>query len=155
VSVVELVLRRDEEPDLGPVLPLASLDAVESFFASLEQADAMCGWSFFDVEAPGVRWNVSPSLVLRGSTEVASAHTMRWFTECARPVPRDGCERYFLQGVIRFNDLRVERADGRPVSVEEFTADARRWWEAFRGHDPRLSTEAQTQANANAASWRA
>jgi hypothetical protein len=154
VSVVEVVLRRDDVSDLGPVLPLASLDAVESFFASLGQADAMYGWSFVDVEDPGENWNVSPSLVLQGSTGDTPVHTMRWFTECGRPVSGDVWERYFLQGVIRFNDLRVERADGRPVSIEEFTADGRRWWDAFERHDARLSSEAQKQASASAAAWR-
>jgi hypothetical protein len=154
VPVVEVVLRRDDVPNLGPVLPLASLDEVESFFASLEQADAMYGWSFFDVEDPGESWDVSPSLVLPGCTEDPPVHTMLWFTECGRPGSGDEWERYFLQGVIRFNDLRVERADGRPVSVEEFAADGRRWWDAFQGHDARLSGDAQKQASASAAAWR-
>lgn len=114
VSVVEVVLRRDDVSDLGPVLALASLDAVESFFVSLGQADAMYGWSFFDVEDPGEKWNVSPSLVLQGSAADAPVHTMLWSTECGRPGSGDEWECYFLQGVIRFSDLRVERADGRP-----------------------------------------
>jgi hypothetical protein len=64
VSAVEVVLRPEMDNDLGPVLPLESMDALETFFASLGQADAMYGWSFFDIEDPGTDWNQPPSLLL-------------------------------------------------------------------------------------------
>lgn len=50
VSSIEVILRADRGGALGPVLPLESLDALERFFTSLAQADAMYGWSFIDVE---------------------------------------------------------------------------------------------------------
>jgi hypothetical protein len=45
-----------------------------------------------------------------------------WFTECA-----PDADSFCLDGVIRFDGLQVERADGTPVSVEQFAADGRRW----------------------------
>jgi hypothetical protein len=63
-------------------------------------------------------------------------------------------ERYCLQGVIHCDALRVERADAQPVSLETLVTDARRWWDAFEGHDARLSAASQQEAQGAAASWR-
>jgi len=152
VSSVEVILRADTDP-LGPVLPLASLAELEAFFASLGQADAMYGWTFVDIADPGENWCTVPSLTM-GAAAGASEHSIHWFTECGRAGANEDWERYFLQGVVRFGALRVERADGRSVAVEDFVADARRWWDAFQGRDPRLSTDAQQQARTAAKTWR-
>jgi hypothetical protein len=154
VSSMEVTLRREMRSEPGPVLPLESLDALETFFASLGNADAMYGWSFIDVADVSDNWKASPSLVEQTTRQQAS-HTLHWFTECGRPGAEDTWERYGLQGVIHFESLRVERADSRPVPLEEFEADARRWWKAFNGHDARLSSEAQQRAQVGVASWRA
>ena len=154
VSSIEVVLRADRDGALGPVLPLESLDALERFFASLGQADAMYGWSFIDRDSAGEVWNVAASLAAASSEPQAAGHTLHWFIECGRPGPGEDWERFLVQGVIRFGSLRIERADGRPVPLEEFLADARRWWDAFERRDARLSADAQRQAQAGAASWR-
>lgn len=154
VSSVEVILRPDMPSGPGPVLPLESLEALETFFASLGQADAMYGWSFIDVIDVSDDWKASPSLIERTSLQPAAVHTLHWFTECGRPGREDEWERYVLQGVIRFDSVRVERGDSRPMPLEEFLADARRWWNAFESHDARLSGDAQKQAQARAASWR-
>jgi hypothetical protein len=154
VSAVEVILRPEMDSDLGPVLPLESMDALETFFASLGQADAMYGWSFFDIDDPGADWNQPPSLLLHVPTANPSPHTVHWFTECGRPTAADGWERFFLQGVLRFKDLRIERADLRALPLEAFIADAKRWWDAFAQHDARLSSEAQQQAQAASSAWR-
>ncbi|GAA4030840.1 hypothetical protein GCM10022247_64920 [Allokutzneria multivorans] len=154
VSSVEVILRADLPDALGPVQPLESMDALEAFFASLEQAEAMYGWSFVDVDDVGDDWNVTPSLGKRTGRQVA-AHTFHWFTECGRPGSGDGRERYCLQGVINFDALRVERADSQLVPLETFVADARRWWDALERRDARLSAASQRDAQAGAARWRA
>ena len=152
VSSVEVILRADRDGALGPVLPLESLDALERFFSSLGQADAMYGWSFIDRENADEDWNVPASLTAACSE--AAGHTLHWFTECGRPGPEEDWERFVVQGVIRFVSLRIEHGGGRPVPLEEFLADARRWWDAFERKDSRLSADAQRQAQARAASWR-
>lgn len=149
-----MILRADRDGALGPVLPLASLDTLDRFFASLAQADAMYGWSFTDRENAGEDWNVPASLTATSSEPQAAGHTLHWFTECGRPGPEEEWERFVVQGVIRFVSMRIERADGRPVPMEEFLADARRWWDAFERKDSRLSADAQRRAQARAASWR-
>jgi hypothetical protein len=153
VSSLEVILQREMRSGPGPVLPLESLDALETFFASLGNADAMYGWSFIDVADPSDNWKVSPSLLEQTSLQQAK-HTLHWFTECGRPGPEDRWEGYGLQGVIHFESLRVERADSRSVPLEEFEADARRWSNAFNSRDARLSGDAQQRAQASATSWR-
>lgn len=154
VASVEVILRADRAGGLGPVLPLESVDALERFFASLGQADAMYGWEFIDRGDAGQSWDVPASLTAMSSEPQAAAHTLHWFTECGKPGPDEDWERFFLQGVIWFGSLRVERANGRPVSLKEFVADGRRWWDAFERRDSRLSADAQLRAQAGAARWR-
>jgi hypothetical protein len=154
VASIDVMLRSEGDNVLGPVLPLESLDALEAFFASLGQADAMYGWKFIDRGDVGEDWEGPASLALASSQPQAAGHTLHWFTECGRPGPTKDWERFYLQGVIRFGNMRVERADARPVPLEEFVAGGRRWWEAFERRDSRLSGDAQLQAQAGAASWR-
>lgn len=154
VSSIEVTLRADRIDSLGPVLPIQTLNALDAFFAGMKLADAMYGWSFVDVQDVDDVWNVTPSLLSRSTRQHTAGHTVRWFTECGRPGPGEDWERYLVQGIIRFDDLRVERADATPVPLTEFVAAARRWWDAFSHHDTRLSAAAQPQANAQALSWR-
>jgi hypothetical protein len=154
VSAIEVTLRADHGGALGPPLPLESLDALERFFTTLGQADAMYGWSFIDRQDAGEVWNGPRSLRTTSSAPQAAGHTLHWFTECGRPVSEEDWERFLLQGVVRFGSLRVEAADARPMPLDEFVSDARRWWDAFKRRDSRLSSDAQLQAQAGAASWR-
>lgn len=156
VASIEVILRAEGDDGLGQVLPLESLGALEEFFTSLGQADAMYGWEFIDRGEAGGVWDVPASLSVVSSEPQAAGHTLHWFTECGRPGPgpEKDWEHFFLQGVIRFGNLRVERADARPVPLEEFAADGRRWWDAFERREIRLSGDAQLQAQAGAASWR-
>jgi hypothetical protein len=153
VESIEVTLRTHRVDGYGPVMPLDSFDDLERFFAGLKWANAMYGWEFVDVADPGPAWQVEPSLQARRGGGVA-AHSLRWFTECGKTSGDGEPRSYVLQGVVWFADLRVERADARPVSLEEFAADARRWWDAFQGRDARVSVAAQRQAHAGAASWR-
>jgi hypothetical protein len=154
VVSIEVILRADRDDALGPVLPLESLGALEGFFSSLGRAEAMYGWQFIDRESVGEEWNARASLTAASSGPQAAGHTLHWFTECGRPGLEEDWERYLLQGVIRFGDLRIERADARPVPLEEFVADGGRWWAAQRSGDPRVSSDARQLAQAGAASWR-
>ena len=92
----------------------------------------MYGWEFIDRENLGEDWNVAASLTATSSEPQAAGHTLHWFTECGRPGLGEDWARFGLQGVIRFGNLRIERADARPVPLEEFVADGRRWWDAFQ-----------------------
>jgi hypothetical protein len=153
VESIEVTVRSDRVGGYGPVVPVGSLDDLEQFFAGLSYAHPMYGWEFVDVAVPGPAWQVEPSLRVRPGRGVA-AHSLRWFTECGS-AGRTGEQRsYVLQGVVRFAQLRIERADARPEPLEEFVADARRWWDAFQRRDARVSVDAQRQAQAGAASWR-
>ena len=154
VSSIEVTLRADHDDALGPVLPLESLDALERFFSSLGQADAMYGWEFIDRENAGEDWDVPASLTATSSEPQAAGHTLHWFTECGRPGSEQAWERFLLQGVIWFGELRIGRADSRRLPLEAFVADARRWWDALHRREARLSGDAQQQARAGAASWR-
>ena len=154
VSRIEVVLRHEQGQVSGPVIPLDSLEDLELFFASLTQADAMYGWSFIDIAEPSDDWDVTPSLSLAGEGSPTSDHTLHWFTECGRPGPDDSWDSFALHGVVHFAELSVERADSSPVPVDEFIADASRWWRAFEAHDDRLSTDAQQRLQSNSPSWR-
>jgi hypothetical protein len=151
VSSVEIILREDLIHGLGPVLPLRSLEEVESLFARLRWAHSMYGWAFVDVTDVSDMWQAAPSLVVRGQHRQAG-HTLRWFTECGAGTGEQAMS-YFLQGTVGFGDLRVERADGTPVPVEEFAVAGVRWWEAFNRGDRRVSAPAQRKAEEAALRW--
>jgi hypothetical protein len=153
VESIEVIVRSDRAGGYGPVLPVGSLDDLEQFFAGLSWAHPMYGWEFVDVADDGPAWQVEPSLrVIPGGG--LAAHSLRWFTECGSAGRTGQPRSYVLQGVVWFAGLRIERADARPVPLEEFVADARRWWDAFRRGDARVSVDAQRQAQAGAARWR-
>jgi hypothetical protein len=57
-----------------------------------------------------------------------------------------------IEGTVDFDDLEVLRADGARESVEEFVAEARRWWDVLFG---RSGQPPQAQVTpAEAPSWR-
>lgn len=146
IARIEIRLRLDTaEP--GPVIPLASLDALSRFFDSLTFADSMYGWEFVDVEQPSAWWTGDTSLIATGASPAAS-HTLLWFTECG-----DGTERFALGGVVEFADMDVERADGTPIALEDFALAGARWWKAFNDRDPRLSVPAQHGVSRAARTW--
>jgi hypothetical protein len=93
-----------------------------------------------------------PSLEMTAGAPQA-AHSLRWFTECGRDEPR-GQVAYVLGGVVWFDSLRVERADGTAVDTATFAADGARWWDAFFAKDTRTSVEAQREHAAHALHWR-
>jgi hypothetical protein len=156
VASVHVTLRAEhagEHDEYGPVLPVASLDELELFFARLDRAHPMYGWEFIDVVDLPEAWRVQPSLHMRvGPGD--GMHSLRWFTECRSTVRTGEPEDYVLQGVIRFDDLAVERADGSTLPLEHFLDDGARWWQAFRAHDRRLSTQSQHAASEVSMRWR-
>ncbi|BEP15642.1 hypothetical protein acdb102_39530 [Acidothermaceae bacterium B102] len=147
-QVCRLLLEVDSLPEVGP------LDALNEFFGSLTLTGAMYGWDFIDDdEDPTLKWADAPSLMLTLDARPAE-HQLYWFTECSITGADEEFTRYFLQGLIRFRAVAVQRADGSTMSVAELVDDANRWWRAFREHDPRVTVEAQRTAGARAASWR-
>jgi len=136
----------------GPVIPLADLDAVEDFFASLTWWESMCGWKFLDDQSLTDDWPDQPSLTL-DVRRTAGSHLLYGFNECG---PNEGSTTasYCIEGTVTFEDLEVLRADETPQPLAEFIADGRRYWHALHGRDERLSVEAQRAAQARTPSWR-
>jgi len=155
VAVIEVVLRTDrssERPAYGPVIPLANMADVAEFASSLSWMHPMCGWDFIDTEGFRTDFPSTPSLAVRAPA-LRPAHSLFWFTECGRQEGRASVA-YCLEGVVYFQALRVERADGSPVPVVEFAEDGERWWKAFFQHDARVSVQAQREAAEARLSWR-
>ena len=147
---VTVLLRTDqaETSGYGDAIPLASLEEVEAFFASLTRSDTMYGWSFLDHPAPPSDWPAEPSLTvkLRGDD---APHSLYWFNECGRD---DAA--YCIEGVVTFDDIEVLRADGTPEPLDEFVADGARYWQALNANDERLDVDAQTAAMTGTPTWR-
>ncbi len=151
-SSVDVLLRQElpgEDPAYGPALPLADLEELGIFLASLPMVDAMYGWEFVDRENSTEGWPAEPSLrVVGGPT--SGAHSLTWFAECA---DGEGAN-YVLEGVVVFDAVSVERADAIKLDLDEFLDDGHRWWQAFRDHDARLTSQAPAAALSGAPSWR-
>lgn len=128
VSRVRVLLRRDRSGtlDYGPPVPLAGQDDLEDFLSSLCLSDAMHDGKPLDDASPTDDWPATVSLTV-DFPRPAGAHTLYWFTECARDEP-GGTVGYLLEGLVAFDDLTVHRRDGRPLSFERFVEDHRRWW---------------------------
>ncbi|WP_285752418.1 hypothetical protein [Lentzea sp. NBRC 105346] len=144
------ILLRRQGSDFGPVIPLADFDAVEEFFASVALYNSMYGWEFLDNPNLVQDWPAEVSLDVT-HRDTPAEHTLYWFNEVGVTV-EDGYRLYCIEGVVEYDELTVERFDGTPVPVDEFTAAGKRWWEAFYGGDPRAD-EVQRAVNESPA-WR-
>jgi hypothetical protein len=138
VSQVRILLRRFDLGGYGPPIPLAGLDDVERFFASVSWSDSMYDWKFIDEPTLVDDW--PPSLIVK-VRPAAAAHALYWFAECGRAQSGDQ-QSFCIEGDIEFEPATVEQADGTVVDLETFASDGRRWWEGLRGNDRRVS-EAQ------------
>lgn len=136
----------------GPVIPLADLPALEAFFGSLNWGGSMYGREFLDNQENAADWPNPCSLEIRLTAD-QPLHSIYWFNECGRD-EAGGPVRYLLEGVVTFDDIEVLRASGVVEPVEQFVADADRWWDAMYNRDARLSVAAQRAASATAPSWR-
>jgi len=136
----------------GQVIPLADLDAVEDFFASLSWSDSMYGWKFLDDPSLASDWPARPSLRIDLRPGPGS-HSLFWFSECGR-AEHGSPAAYCIEGTVAFEELQVLRADATPRPLDQFTADANRYWNALHSHDKRLSSTAQQAALAGTPSWR-
>lgn len=148
VSNFQVLLRPDPfGGDFGPAIPIQDLDELASLFARLGRFQPMYGWRFLNNLDLTDDWPPEPSLKLRLRPQPA-AHSLYWFTECI-----ENDDSYCLEGIICFDDLQIERADGTPVSVRRFAANGRRWWTGLYGNDPRVSGQAQI-ATTDGPRWR-
>ncbi len=140
VSRVRVLLRRDEpgEVDYGPAVPLADLAAVGEFFASLTRSGDLYGWEFVDAPDLVADWPPEVSLDLPLGEPAPGTHSLYWFNECA-----SAAGTFCVEGVVDFADVTARRADGTPMPMADLIADGRRWWDAFRSGDPRVSAAAQ------------
>lgn len=136
----------------GPVIPLAGLDAVEDFFASLSWSGSMYGWKFLDRPSLTHDWPAQPSLTV-AVREGAGSHSLYWFNQCRRE-EADTSVAYCIEGTVTFEDLEILRADATPQPLDEFIAAGLNFWQALHSRDPRLSVEAQRAAQDGTPSWR-
>jgi hypothetical protein len=146
VSAIRVLLRREQPPHTntlryGPALDLADLDALNAFVGGAFQRNSQYGWRFLDAESELTDdWPDKVSLDLTGTRQTAP-HSLFWFTECLGQDPDNAP--YCVEGIIRFTDLAIERADGTPIPVPTFADDGCRWWEALHANDSRVSVTAQ------------
>jgi hypothetical protein len=147
-SELRFVLRPDPFTEFDIALPLAGMDAVETFFASLSWGGSMYGWQFFDNPTLMADWPAAASLTIALQPEPA-AHTFYWFNECGTDAGA-----FCIEGTVAFDDLRVFRADGREERIQECIADGERTWVALRTHDDRMSPDAQVAARRGTPTWR-
>jgi hypothetical protein len=161
-SEMRVLLRRDRFGTIpyGPVIPLSDREALEEFLASLSSRDSMYGGHAFDDPSPVDDWPATDSLSVtfpaggpgqglhanppaRAKAAPPAPHCLYWFADCAREEP-GGTVAYRLEGLVRFTDLSVRRADGAPLDVRAFAADGVRWWTARLNNDPRVSSRTRT-----------
>jgi hypothetical protein len=142
VSQARILLRRDRLGAIpyGPVVPLPDLAALRDFLASTTTRDAMYGGRALDDDSPVDDWpaSVSFSLDVPGG---AAPHCLYWFTDCTREEP-GGIVGYRLEGLVRFTELEVRRADGAATDLRSFADDGMRWWAARMNNDPRVASRA-------------
>ena len=140
-SLIEVVLQQSTGPDLGPAIPLSDIEAVNAFLLSVTWSDDMYGWPSLDgsTEARN-KWPSPISLAIEipdGSTD----HSLYLFAECGWNRGDDDCASFFLQGIVTFGEMEVQRADGDNEPVAEFIGDADRWWAALGSRNDRVSSE--------------
>jgi hypothetical protein len=157
-SQLRVLLRRDRFVTLGygPVIPLPDRAALEEFLASLSSRGPMYGGRAFDDPSPVDDWPATASLSVTFTADgpgqglpghpqarvEAAPHCLYWFADCARDEP-GGTVAYRLEGLVRFTDLSVRRADGAPLDIRAFADDGVRWWAARLNDDPRVSSWAR------------
>lgn len=111
----------------APVLPVALshlLETVQSFGGL-----PIYGWEFFDIgDRALARWGDRLSLDWRAPAQQTRAHSLVLF--------QDGADRH-LDLCVWFDTLEVRRPNGTVISLEEFAAAGKRWWDAFFARDPR------------------
>lgn len=153
-SLIEVVLQQGAGQDYGPAIPLSDMDAVNAFLLSLTWSDEMYGWPFLDGSAEArTKWP-SPISLEMAIPDGSDDHSLYWFAECGWNRSDDDCASFFLQGMITFGEIEVQRANGDSESFDEFIADADRWWAALKAQDERISVEAQHAAQEGTPKWR-
>jgi hypothetical protein len=70
------------------------------------------------------------------------SHSLDWISECGRQEDGDPVG-YCIEGTVQFEDVEVLRADLTPQPLDQFTADADRYWKALHRRDERLSVAAR------------
>ncbi|MEZ5244969.1 MAG: hypothetical protein R2707_07725 [Acidimicrobiales bacterium] len=121
------------DDDEAVVLPFghSELSAVVRAFGG----SSVYGWEFFDTpDEHWTRWSNRLSLDEQWTPGV-SAHTIELFQEGHI----DGSDHH-LDFRAWFDRLEVHAEDGRPISLDEFAAGGKRWWDAMNAGDVRTSS---------------
>ncbi|SDY06040.1 hypothetical protein SAMN05421504_104379 [Amycolatopsis xylanica] len=131
VSRVRVLLRREIIGEgYGPPIPLDGFAAIEAFFASITLPKSMYGWEFFDLPDVPDDWPPNVSFDVRPSAGPGS-HSLHWFNEAGLDSEQGGYTPYCIEGIVEFETLAVTYADGTPLSLEDFAAAGKRWWDDF------------------------
>jgi len=127
VGRVVASLRQGRWDDPGaPVTPINAeqlLDVVRSFGGL-----PVYGWDFFDTADVELTKLGRPFSLDWRAGDDGTTHSVLFFQE--------GPDRH-LDVIIWFDRFAVRDRAGREVSLAEFTAGGKRWWDAFYRHDPR------------------
>ena len=136
------------------MIPLAGVNEVNAFLLSVTWSDNMYGWPFLDgSEDATSTWPDPISLDFR-IPDGEAEHSIYWYAECGWNRAEDDSESFFIQGMIRFGEFEVRRADDAIVPLDDFIADGRRPWDLMRTEDERISGQAQRIAHTGVPRWR-
>jgi hypothetical protein len=113
----------DPEAEIVPFEIQELLEVVQSF-----GGQPIYGWEFFDVHEEALRqWGSRLSLNWRSGEEGVS-HSICLFQD-----PGDR----ILDLCVWFDDFEIKSPTGDSISVAQFVAGGRRWWDGLHSGDPR------------------
>jgi len=117
------------DDDQAPVEKV-SLDGLSEVVRSFG-GQSIYGWEFIDPsDRSWGRWGKRLSLdAVIGAS--GGTHVIELFQESGTGPARH------LDLRVWFDELSVTRAEGQPISLEEFAAGGTRWWDALYARDPR------------------
>jgi hypothetical protein len=125
VGRVVVSLRDGRWDDAGAAVLPVTIEDLLPIFQSFH-CQPIYGWEFFDVHDKGLaRWGNRVSLDWRSGSD-GVAHSITLFQE--------GAARH-LDLCVWFDELEVREPDGKAMSLEQFVANGKRWWDAFYSGD--------------------
>jgi hypothetical protein len=129
VSRVAASLRRQGWDDTRPEIFPLTLDTLDEAIAGFD-GGALHGWEFIDVDDSG--WALWRELL--SFDTVIAQHTPAHILEFSQ---HEGVDSRELDVRVWFEDVTVETAAGRTITLAEFIAGGARWWKAHDACDPR------------------
>jgi len=116
----------DKAAEVVPFSLSELLEVVQSF-----GGQPVYGWEFFDIhEKDSVKWANRLSLDWQSGADGLSRSNSVFQESSAGPARH-------LDLCVWFDELEMRRPDGTMVSLEDFAAGGRRWWDAMYTRDKR------------------